>query len=293
MLLHGGATGPVLLAWAFEPYLIFLLVFAAGLYWLALRAIRKRAQRTVPREYPVFFYAGLAAFAVAVGGPVETYNENSLALHMGQHVIMMLIAAPLIVLGRPLHIALWALRPRQSGTVLKPVLRRGWVRGFLTGLTHPFTVVLLLNVNLVAWHVPALYVAALEHWWIHELEHVLFFGTAALFWWVIVDPIPRHHRVRVDIAILLLFVSGSVGDLLALYLIFAPDVIYSYYLVNETVWGLSQIADQRFAGLVMLVTGSVVYFGATFLLIARNYGDTTQQATAQTTASQPGQLRAD
>jgi putative membrane protein len=281
MILHGGATGPVLLAWDFQPYMIFALVFAAGLYWLALRRIATRGVREVPRSYPVAYYAGLAAFAVAVGGPVETFNENSLSLHMAQHVILMLVAAPLFVLGRPLHIALWALEPQRSGAILRPVLRRSWIRGLLTIITHPVTVLLVININLVVWHLPEFYVAALDSTLIHELEHALFFGTAALFWWVIVDPIPRHHRVRSDVAIIMLFVSGSVGDLLALYLIFAPDVIYPFYLVNETIWGMSQLLDQRIAGLIMLVTGTAIYFGATFAIIARGYGNTAPVANTQ------------
>jgi putative membrane protein len=273
-LLHGYYTGPFFLAWDFAPYILFMLIFAAGLYALALRRISNAGQRSVPRSYPIAFYAGLAAFATALAGPFHTYNENSFALHMGQHVVMMLIAAPLMILGRPVQVALWAISPNRSGAVLRPFLRRGWFRGFLTFITNPVVVLLLINVNLVVWHLPGFYVAALESTLVHEIEHILFMGTAMLFWWVIIDPVPRHHKVRADIAILMLFISGSVGDLLALYLIFVPDVIYPFYLASDTIWGLSQHTDQRLGGVIMLVVGTAVYFGATFALIARNYGNT-------------------
>jgi putative membrane protein len=272
--LHGYYTGPFLFAWDFEPYILFILIFTAGLYAMALKRIAQRGVRSVPRSYPVAFYGGLAAMSAALAGPFEVYNANSFALHMGQHVMMMLVAAPLLVLGRPVHVALWAISPQRSGSVLGPVLRRGWVRGLLTIITNPIVVLLFINVNLVVWHLPAFYIAALESTLVHELEHMLFMGTALLFWWVIIDPVPRHHRVRADLAILMLFVSGTVGDLLALYLIFVPDVIYPFYLTSDGLWGMSHIADQRAAGLLMLIVGTGVYFGATFWLIARNYGNT-------------------
>ena len=275
-ILHGYYEGPFLLAWDFEPYSVFILLFAGGLYWLALRRIWRAGLRTVPRSYPVSFVLGLTALAMALAGPFHAYNENSFALHMGQHVIMMLVAAPLLILGRPVQIALWAINPKQSGTVLGPFLRQGWLRGLLTVLTNPIVVVLLLAVNLVVWHLPRFYVAALESTLVHEVEHMLFMGTALLFWWVIIDPVPRHHKVRPDHAIAMLFVAGTVGDLVALYLIFVPDVIYPFYLASDTLWGISELADQRLGGLIMLVTGTVVFFGATFALIAKNFGDTSQ-----------------
>ncbi len=274
VLLHRFYDGPFLLAWDIEPYIALGLIFSAGLYALALRRSSSQGTRSVPRSWPVSFYAGLVFFAFALAGPLHTYNENSFSLHMAQHVMMMLIAAPLLVLGRPVQVALMAIAPSRSGAVMRPVLRQGWVRSLLTVVTNPIVVVLLLNVNLVIWHLPAFYVAALESTLIHEIEHILFMGTALLFWWVIIDPVPRHHRVRPDLAIVLLFISGAVGDLVALYLIFAPEVIYPFYLGTETLWGMSQQADQRVGGVIMLVVGTMVYFGATFWLIARNYGTT-------------------
>ncbi len=273
-LLHSYYSGPFLLAWDFEPYILFMLIFAAGLYGLALRRIGLSGVRSVPRSYPIAFYGGLIAFAAALAGPFHTYNENSFALHMGQHVVMMLIAAPLLVLGRPVQVALWAISPERSGAVLGPFLRRGWIRGLLTVVTNPIVVLVLLNVNLVAWHHPDFYVAALESTLVHEIEHILFMSTALLFWWIIIDPVPRHHKVRADVAILMLFISGSVGDLVALYLIFVPDVIYPFYLASDTLWGMSELADQRAGGVIMLVVGTAVYFGATFALIAKNFGNT-------------------
>jgi putative membrane protein len=141
-------------------------------------------------------------------------------------------------------------------------------------MSQPLLATALQGITIWLWHVPVLFMSALQSELIHGLQHSSFLITALLFWWVIIDPVPRHHRVRTDIAILMLFVSGSVGDLIALYLIFAPDVVYPFYLVNETIWGMSQYADQRVGGLIMLVVGTTVYFGATFILIARNYGNT-------------------
>lgn len=278
MLLHGEFSGPFLLAWDLNPLLTALLICSGGLYLIALRRIAHRAIRTVPGRYPLYFFLGLAGLALALIGPLDAYNENSFALHMAQHVMIMLIAAPLLVLGRPLHVALWALSPEWSGRIARPILRQGWLRALLTVLTHPVVVLLLITVNLVLWHLPAFYVAALESDLVHEIEHTLFMGTSLLLWWVIVDPVPRHHKLRPDHAIAILFITGSVGNLLALYLLFAPSVLYSYYLTNETIWGMSQLADQRVGGLVMLIVGAIVFYGAMILLIVTNFGDTRGRA---------------
>jgi putative membrane protein len=291
------ATPPVSLldAWEFEPYIILLLVFAAGFYALALRKVRDGGVRRVPWYQPLAFYGGLLAFSVALGGPLHTYNQNSFAMHMSQHVVMMLVAAPLLVLGRPVHLFLHALGPNRSGVLLRPVLRRRWVRGTLTVLTHPLLVLLLFNVNLALWHVPRFYVAALESTLVHEAEHMLFFGLSLLFWWVIIDPIPRHHRLRTEHAILVLFTTAAVGDLLGLLLMFSTQVLYSYYSLAEPIWGLSTLDDQRLGGLIMLLSGVVVYYGAIIVLIVRAFR---QQAThapspAGSMASSPVQQPAD
>lgn len=284
MLLHGEFSGPFLLAWDLDPLLTFLLVLAAGLYGIGLRRIARTSTRQVPDRYPVYFALGLIALAVALLGPLDAYNENSFALHMSQHVALMLVAAPLLLLGRPMHIALWAVSPDRSGVLIRPVLRRRWVRGSLNTLTHPLVALLLINVNLVAWHLPGLYVAALESDLIHELEHILFTATALLLWWIIIDPIPRHHRTRPEHGIALLFVTGTVGNLLSLYFIFAPEVIYSYYLTSEPIWRMSQLADQRAGGLIMLIAGVIVFYGATFLLIIRNVAGSRTEVEETTSA---------
>jgi putative membrane protein len=269
--LHTTPPASLLDSWAFEPYVALILILGTGLYTLAYRKVRQRGDREIPWTWPVAFYAGMLAFALALGGPLHTFNQNSFAVHMSQHVVLMLVVAPLLVLGRPVHLAIHALGPAQAGSALRPVLRRGWVRRVLTFLTHPLVVVLLFNVNLLIWHLPRFYVAALEGALAHEVEHMLFFGLSLLFWWVIVDPIPRHHRLRAEHAILVLFTTATVGDLLGLLLIFAREPLYGFYEQTQIVGGLSAVGDQRLGGLIMLVSGTLVYFGATFWIIARAY----------------------
>jgi cytochrome c oxidase assembly factor CtaG len=266
-------------AWNLEPGPAILLYLTAIVYALALR--RVPAGRGGSRAWrAVSFYAGLAAVAVALLGPLDTFNDESFSIHMGQHVALMLVAAPLLLAGKPVQTVLLALPPRHAGSVLRGPLRRGWVRRLLQIATHPATILVLFCGNLLLWHWPALYEAALKDSLIHELEHAVFFSTALLFWWPIIAPVPRHHRLAGHVAILVLFLAGTVSDLLGLTLLLAQRPLYPFYEATANLGGLSDLADQRLSGLIMLASGLLVTFGGVFLILARS-------VSPEPTASEP------
>lgn len=270
-LLHvsGNTSRPFLASWSADPLLLGMLLLAAFAYALAWRHLQRSGRRMLPTRQLVAFSGGLLSLTVALLGPFDTFNDNLFLVHMLQHVTLMLIAAPLLVLGRPVQLALRSIAPHHSGPILRTVLRRRRVRAVLSITTNVFVVFLLFNINLAIWHLPDIYTAALRNNSLHLAEHFTFFSTALLFWWVIIDPIPRHHRLEPHWAILLLFTTGAVGDLLGLTLMLSSRVLYPFYAGTTNPWGLTPLNDQRLSGLIMLVSGTLVYFGTIFWFLSR------------------------
>jgi cytochrome c oxidase assembly factor CtaG len=267
-VLHSSTSGSFLTSWAPDPLLINLLALAALAYALGLRAAARRGRRRPARGRIAAFYGGLAATAVALLGPLDTWNDELFFIHMLQHLVLMIIAAPLLLLGRPVQVALQALPPARSGALIGTLFRRDGPRQAATLLAHPLTVFTLYNLNLALWHLPRMYVAALESELVHELEHLAFFGTALLFWWVIIDPVPRHHRASAHWQFWMCFGTCMIGGLVAAALTLANRVLYPFYLDAGRPWGLSAQADQQLGGGIMWISGAL-YFVLMFAMLVR------------------------
>jgi cytochrome c oxidase assembly factor CtaG len=190
---------------------------------------------------------------------------------MVQHVLLTLVAPPLIAIGRPVQVVLRGLRPRYSRALLRHTIGRPWVRRWLAALVHPVTVVLLANASFLLWHVPVLYQAAVRSRPLHVLEHACFFGTAFLFWWVLVDPVPRHHRLSPTAALLGLFATWMVSDLLGATLTLARVPFYPLYGEATNPWRLTPLADQRLGGSIMWIGGGGFYAAAMLGMLAYPY----------------------
>jgi putative membrane protein len=162
--------------------------------------------------------AGLLTLVIALLSPLDTLSDVLFSAHMGQHELLILVAAPLVVIGRPLYALLWALPAKLRARVLALVesgpFRRAW-----RALSHPVTVLLLHGVALWIWHVPGLFEDALAHETVHALQHLSFFVTAALFWWTLVNG--RYGRAGYGMAVLFVFATAMHSGLLGAMLTFA------------------------------------------------------------------------
>jgi putative membrane protein len=264
-------ANPSSAAWHVEPLLAALLSAAAVIYGLAYRT-NHRARRSVPPVWQVIAYlGGLASLAVALLGPPDHFAEASFAAHMLQHLLLTLLAAPLIVLGRPVQVVLRGLPKRESRLLLRATLGRSDVRRWLGHLLHPLSIVGLSNGFLVMWHLPPLYEAAVQSQPLHDLEHASFLGSALLFWWVLVEPMPRHHRLSTSAAVLALFGTWMISDLLGATLTLASRPLYPLYAAGPKPWGLSPLDDQRLGGLIMWVGGGLLYAAVAVGFLARPY----------------------
>lgn len=267
-VLHSCPTCPSILGITLYPPSLALVIVPTVVYSVALWRLR-RIGRSVPSRWPAAFYLGMGTALVALAGPLDTYNDELLTMHMAQHLVLIQITAPLVLLGRPLHVLLRAVPPHRAGLLTRLLLRPTWSRRILTVLTAPLVATALASLALVVWHVPALYERAVLSQPVHDLQHLSFFGTALLFWWPIIDPIPRHHRVNGLWASLMVFINAVVSTVVGAILTLADDVLYTPYRFAAMPWGFTPLVDQQVAGLLMWIGGGTLYVVIILVLLAR------------------------
>lgn len=258
-------------AWRPEAWLLWLLAAAATLYLAGIVRLWRRAGagRGIAWRQAAAFAGGWLALAAALATPLDALGARLFAAHMVQHELLMVVAAPLLVLGRPLAAWTWALGPRQRRW-LGPATHWRWVAAPWHWLTRPVSAWGLHAAALWAWHVPPWFEAALHQEPIHILQHASFLATALLFWWTVLGTDPRSRRGGFALASLFttMMHTGALGALLT----FAPSAWYPAYAAAGGGFGLSPVEDQQLGGLIMWVPGSVAYLLAGLVLAARLLG---------------------
>jgi putative membrane protein len=264
--------------WNPDPWILLGLAALAGTYLLGVRRLWARAGkgRGLPPWRVGAYLSGIWILVLALVSPIDPLGETLFSAHMVQHMLLMVVAAPLLVLGRP-HIGwLWAL-PRRHLRALAPYWNGaqggraaggavGGARSAWRGLTHPVTVLVLHVGALWIWHIPAFYEAALGSSLLHSLEHASFLGTAVLFWWAL-DRSGRGGRwPGYGAAVLYVFATALQAGALGALLLFAPSPWYPAHAEGAALWGLDLGVDQQLAGAIMWIPGGIVYAGAMALL---------------------------
>jgi len=259
--------GDVVSAWSFDPIPTVGLVIGGVLYALAWRRIpasSRSGRRVVPVLRAWSFAVGLLALLVAVNGPPDVLAESSFSIHMVQHLLLQLVAAPLLLLGGPVWVLLRADPPWLPRRVLVRVLRSRLVGV----ITHPVVAFGAFTVVLVVSHMTPLYELALEHEPVHQVEHLVYLLTALLFWWPAIGVDPAPHRIGHLYRLLYLMVSMPVMAFLGLAIANAERVLYSSY-AQPTPWGASALADQQAAGTLMWVAGMFTMVPAVGVVLMR------------------------
>ena len=251
-----------------------LVIGLAILYWLgSRRTVTPARERRERRWQSASFYAGLAVLAIALSSPLDLLSEQLFWAHMVQHVLLLVVAPPLIVLGRP-WIRLWrslALEPRRW---LARGLARGertrWLRSLSRALGTPQAAFAAFSVVLLGWHVPALFDATLRSSPLHALEHTLFFTTAVMFWKQVLHSPPLHARLSDVQRVAYLIGAMVVSWILAIVLALAPHPLYSFYAHEASRPGaISALTDQQIAAGIMWVPGSITFVIVIFVYVHR------------------------
>jgi cytochrome c oxidase assembly factor CtaG len=236
-------------------------VYTAGVVRAWRRAGYGRGLRPVEA---LAFACGWLALLVALSPPLDELSDTWLVAHMVQHELLMVIAAPLVAISAPLIALLWALPSGLRRRALTAVRRRP-IAAAWTAITAPVSVFLLHAVALWVWHVPALYDAALEHEGIHAVQHVCFFGSAALFWWGMAHG--RYGRLGYGAAVVYVFATAVHGGVLGALLTLSPRVWYAAYTTHHPA-GLTPLEDQQLAGLLMWIPAGLILAAGGLALFA-------------------------
>jgi cytochrome c oxidase assembly factor CtaG len=253
--------------WAFEPVVVACLALSGGLYALGVRKLWRESERGRGlRRWEVWCYAGgWFALFVALVSPLHPWGSVLFSAHMTQHEILMLVAAPLLVLGRPLIAFLWAM-PMSWARGLGNAAKAGWWQSVWRAITNPFVAWAVHAAALWVWHIPALFQATLRSEWVHTAQHMSFLFSALLFWWAIVHA--RQGLMGYGAGVLYMFTTMLHSGLLGALITFAGTTWYPAYTGLTTSWGLTPLEDQQLGGLIMWIPAGLVYIVAGLALFA-------------------------
>ncbi|MDB5899483.1 MAG: cytochrome c oxidase assembly protein [Ramlibacter sp.] len=255
--------------WNLEPWLLLLLAAALAGYAIGLRRLWGNAGtgRGVSVQQAVAFGIGWLSLVAALVSPLDTLGSHLFSAHMLQHELLMVVSAPLLVLGRPLATWTWALSPTQRRSIGRLFQRKGWA-GFWTTMTDPLVAWALHALALWAWHIPALFDAALENEGWHILQHFSFLGTALFFWWAMLGHDPRG-RYGPGHSAAYLFTTMMHTSALGALLTLAPTPWYAPYVPLTGALGFDPVEDQQLGGLVMWVPAGLAYVIAALVVFGK------------------------
>ena len=225
-----------------------------------------RARRGWPVWRTLLFVLGLAALIAALASPIDTIALSLFSIHMVQHMLLLAVAAPLLLAGGPVRPLLRGLPLVLRRTVIRTLARNSAFRSIVHTVRHPLVAAALYVVGLYAWHIPALYDAALDHETIHVIEHLWFLTTALIFWSVVIDPVPFRATLPYAARIpFLLLVGAAQNTILGGLLAFSDRVYYGHYATTALAYGVDPVSDQRMGGAIMWVPGDLIFLTATSL----------------------------
>jgi putative membrane protein len=266
---HGVGPPHVEPGWTLDPAITVPLALSLALYATgAVRLVRRGGPgRTARARTALLFAAGWLALAGAVVSPLHELGERSFAAHMVEHELLMLVAAPLLVLARPLSVMLWAL-PRAPRKGLGKLSRANAVRLAWRAMTAPWTATILQIAVLWIWHLPALFDRALDRPAWHLAQHLSFLVTALLFWSSMFEAKRGEHSLGEPV--LCLFTTSLVGGALGALMALSQSPWFARYAeLGVAPFGLTPVEDQQLAGLLMWIPGGLVHAGAALALVGR------------------------
>lgn len=253
-----------LASWALSPWPIALLLLVACVYFRGWRLVRRQIHHPRDLARLLCLLAALAVLFLAGESPLDSFDSLFLSAHMAQHLLLMMVAPPLLLLGHPLVPLLRGLPKAFVKEGLGPFLAWPPLRRVFGALVSPPAAFALFSISTVFWHLPRFYQLALASPALHGLEHACFFWTGILFWWPVIQPGPSRPPGRPNpryprwTAIPLLLAGDIVNTVLSAFFVFSGRILYPVYeVVRAGRMGAQE--DQTLAGLIMWVPGSIIY----------------------------------
>ncbi len=272
-------------SWDWRPDVIIILVLAGTLYVKGWRRLRQRSNRARSAKQtngwraaagwrPVSYLAGLVFVGLALMSPLDVLGSMLFSMHMIQHLLLIMIAPPLLLIANPMPFMLWGLpntwRLKIGRGIARLINRNAPFRHKLRAATTPGIVWMIWLISIIGWHDPNAYNAALRSDLVHDLEHLSFFLGGMLFWWHVTGAGPRIHKQFGLIGRIAFALSAVPPNMLTgVAIAFAAEPIYTYYNNVPRLMGLTVMNDQQLGGVIMWVPGSMMYIIAALVLISR------------------------
>jgi cytochrome c oxidase assembly factor CtaG len=249
----------VLFSWSVPPAASLTLLLTALVYLRGWILLRHAGVPFLPLWRVASFLLGLFSVWVALASPLDTFSGFVLTAHMLQHMMLMMVAPPLILLGSPLVPLVRGLPIFAAREFAGPFLNWRISNRVGRALTHPIVALLLMGMAMFAWHTPRLYELALSSGAWHEFEHACFFVASMIFWWPVVQPWPSHPQWQRWAMVPYLLLGDLQNTALSAIFVFSDRVIYPSYTAVPRLFGFSALQDQAAAGAIMWVLGSFAF----------------------------------
>jgi putative membrane protein len=256
--------------WTWPPFVWIPLLMAAVLYCIGIaKMLRRTPHRRLYLPQIIWFALGWGSLVLALDSPLHELAEQLFWVHMTQHEILMLISAPLLVLGRPLTVFLWALpgtwRQAAASAGRLGIFKKSWKIA-----SAPLSAWMVSAFALWIWHVPFLFDKTLRSDWIHGAQHTTFLLTALMFWWPLVN---RTPSLGYGGGLVYVFTTILHTSVLGALLTFAPRPWYSSYVVTAPAWHLSALEDQQIGGLIMWIPAGTLLLVVALILLVKWMND--------------------
>ncbi|HJW99835.1 MAG TPA: cytochrome c oxidase assembly protein [Terriglobales bacterium] len=267
---HEADSREAAMRWSWEPFVIIPILATVALYAAGQVRMWRRSGDGL-RVWPIVSFAGgVAALVIALDSPVHLLGGQLFWVHMTQHELLMLVAAPLLVMAHPLVAFLWALPRHWREQLGRASKSRIWT-GIWMAISSAAAAWIIHAVVLWLWHAPALFEAALHSEWIHASQHLCFLGSALLFWWTLVHG--RHGRLGYGAAVVYVFTTAAHNSVLGALLTFAPRSWYPTYTLTTKAWSVTALEDQQLGGLIMWVPAGALLMVIGLALLAAWMGE--------------------
>ena len=249
----------VLLSWSVPPAASFALALTAAIYLRGWFLLRRARVPFVPGWRAICFLLGLLTLWIALASPLDTFSAFIVTMHMLQHLLLMMVAPPLILLGAPLIPLVRGLPVFAAREFAGPFLNWRIAKRIGSALTNLFVALVLMGVVMFGWHTPRLYEIALASSSWHEVEHACFFVASLIFWWPVVQPWPSRAQAPRWAVVPYLLIADLQNTILSAILVFSDRVLYPSYARMPRLFGLSAMQDQAASGAIMWVLGSMAF----------------------------------
>jgi cytochrome c oxidase assembly factor CtaG/ferredoxin len=276
-------------SWPWAPWLLATCLLSAAAYFRGWRYLRGRDRERWSEWRLAAFFGGVLAIYLALASPIEPLSSLLLQVHMIQHLLLIMVSPPLVLLSAPLLPVLCGLPKSIRAHWIAPFMRSADLRRFARRLTHPATALALFVTTNLLWHVPANYELALRSSGWHYLQHVCFLVAGILFWFPVIRPYPSRPRWSAWLLLPCLFLADVQNTVLSAWFTFSSKILYPYYAQVPRIGNISPLEDQTAAGVIMWVPGSVAFLlPLAWIGVQLLYGSTTVGNRRKTIRSRPG-----